>query len=95
MSIDTKFPKQKESIRLGGQQPANDQKRGNQTITNKAAWHKQTTDIERLQNGGIIKRRPMTCKRHSTFKIQGIIFPYHFEKMIVNRDTLQIPIYSH
>lgn len=57
MSIDTKFPKQKENIRSGGQQPANDQKRGNQTITNNAAWHKQTTDIEQ-QNGGEIERRP-------------------------------------
>lgn len=57
MSIDTKFPKQKENIRSGGQQPANDQKRGNQTIIIKAAWHKQMTDTER-QNGGVIERRP-------------------------------------
>lgn len=54
-----KNPKTKRENNIRRTKPGNDQKRENQTIINKAAWHKQTTDIERQQNGGMIERRPI------------------------------------
>lgn len=53
------FPKTKIENNIRRIKPGNDQKRGNQTIVIKAAWHKQMTDIERQQNGGMIERRPI------------------------------------
>ena len=41
----------------GGLKPGNDQKRGNQTIVNRAACHKQKTD-NNGHHGGMIERRP-------------------------------------
>ena len=59
LSIGRYFPKTKRENNIRRIKPGNDQKRGNQTIANKAAWHKQKTDIERQQNGGMIERRPI------------------------------------
>ncbi len=53
-----KNPKTKTENNIRRIKLGNDQKRGNQTIAIKAAWHKQMTDIERQQNGGMIERRP-------------------------------------
>lgn len=52
-----KNPKTKIENNIRRIKPGNDQKRGNQTIAIKAAWHKQMTDIEQ-QHGGMIERRP-------------------------------------
>ena len=54
-----KNPKTKIENNIRRTKLGNDQKRGNQTITIKAAWHKQKTDTERQQNGGMIERRPI------------------------------------
>ena len=85
-----KFPKTKIENNIRRTKPGNDQKRGNQTIAIKAAWHKQTTDTERL-NGGVLKRRPMNLYGIARTNNRVVHFLTSLLKLVENRTRYPLP----
>ena len=85
-----KNPKTKRENNIRRIKPGNDQKRGNQTIAIKAAWHKQKTDIERL-NGGVLKRRPMNLYGIARTNNRVVHFLTSLLKLVENRTRYPLP----
>jgi len=85
-----KIPKLKIENNIRRTKPGNDQKRGNQTIAIKAAWHKQKTDIERL-NGGVLKRRPMNLYGIARTNNRVVHFLTSLLKLVENRTRYTLP----
>lgn len=90
LSIGRYFPKTKRENNIRRIKPGNDQKRGNQTIAIKAAWHKQTTDTERL-NGGVLKRRPMNLYGIARTNNRVVHFLTSLLKLVENRTRYPLP----
>lgn len=90
LSIGRYFPKTKRENNIRRIKPGNDQKRGNQTIAIKAAWHKQTTDTERL-NGSVLKRRPMNLYGIARTNNRVVHFLTSLLKLVENRTRYTLP----